>query len=72
MLSAIIVVLAVLAVLSVVDYAYIQSNPVAAAEEDLGYGLLMVVSWIACMVVALPAWGLIAWWIRRAIGRKFA
>lgn len=72
MLSAIIVVLAVLAVLSVVDYAYIQHNPIAATEEDLGYGLLMVFSLIACAVVVLPVWGLIAWWIRRAIGRKFA
>jgi len=72
MLAAMVVLLAALAALSVVDHAYIQINPIAASEEDLGYGLLMVFSLIACAVVALPVWGLIAWWIRRAIGRKVA
>lgn len=72
MLSAVIVLIAVLAFLSFVDHAYIQRNPIAATEEDLGYGLVMVFSLIASAVVALPAWGLLAWRIRRAIERKVA
>jgi hypothetical protein len=72
MLSAAIVLIAVLVVLSVVDHAYIQRNPIAATEEDLGYGLVMVFSLIASAVVALPAWGLLAWRISRAIERKVA
>lgn len=72
MLSAAIVLVVVLAVLSVVDHAYIQRNPIAATEEDLGYGLVMVFSLIASAGIALPVWGVLAWRIRRAIERKIA
>lgn len=72
MLSAVIVFVAVLAVLGVVDHTYIQRNPIAATEEDLGYGLVMVLSLIACAFIALPVWSVLAWRIRRAIERKVA
>lgn len=72
MLSGVIVLMATLAVLGVADHAYIQRNPIAAAEEDLGYGLVMLLSLIAYSVVALPAWGVLAWRIKRAIERRVA
>ena len=70
LLSAVIVMTAAMTVLGVVADAYLRNNPVAAFEEDLGYGLLMVISSIFAMIVALPVWGVLTWWIRRAIARR--
>jgi hypothetical protein len=70
LLSAVIVMTAAMAVLGVVGDAYVRKTPVAAFEEDLGYGLLMVLSSIVAMIVALPVWGALTCWIRRVIARR--
>ena len=64
-LSAAIVVIAMAVVLGAVDYIYVRRHPIAVVEEDLGYGLVMVFTLLGSAVVALPAWGVVAWKIKR-------
>jgi hypothetical protein len=69
-LSALIVIGAIALILFVADWGYIRSHPVAAYEEDLGYGLVMIGVVLSCAVVALPAGGILAWYIKKIITRK--
>jgi hypothetical protein len=50
---------------------YIEHNPVAAFEEDLGYGILMVCTLIVSAIAALPVWAVLTGLIGRYFARKF-
>ena len=69
-LSGAAAILAVLLVLEIVDSVYIGRNPVASVEEDLGYGLVMIVTLFVSAIVALPIWGVLAWQIRRYLAQR--
>ena len=69
-LSALIVTGVFFLILAVADWKYIQLHPVAAYEEDLGYGLVMVSVAMTSAAVALPVAGLLAWHFKKVIARK--
>ena len=70
LLSVLTVIAVVALTLSVADWTYIRLHPVAAYEEDLGYGLAMMEVFLGCAVIALPATGLLAWRIKKFIAHK--
>lgn len=69
-LSALIVIGAIALILFVADWGYIRLHPVAAYEEDLGYGLVMLGVLLGCAIAAVPAGGILAWHIKKIIARK--
>lgn len=70
-LSGVLCILAILVILGAVGSVYIENNPVAAFEEDLGYGLLMVCTLIVSAIAALPVWVVLTGLIGRYFARKF-
>ena len=70
LLAFIIVIGAVLLITAVADWNYIRLNPVAAYEDDLGYGLVVTGILFVCAVISLPVGGLLAWRIKKIIARK--
>lgn len=69
-LSALIVIGMMALILFIVDWGYSRLHPVAAYEEELGYGLVMVGVVLSCVVVAIPAGGILAWCIKKVIARE--
>ena len=69
-LSLLIVAGMVAIILTITGWGYVWLHPVAAYEEDLGYGLVMVAAFILCSIVAVPASGFLAWGIKKFIARK--
>jgi hypothetical protein len=55
--------------LSAVAAAYLREHPIAATEEDLGYGLVMVGALVGMAPVALLAWACMTWIGKRFIAR---
>ncbi|NWG86236.1 MAG: hypothetical protein HXY26_01790 [Hydrogenophilaceae bacterium] len=70
LLSLLIVAVVVALILSVVGWGYVWLHPVAAYEDDLGYGLVMMAGFVICAVIAVPAGGLLAWRLKTILARK--
>lgn len=70
LLSLLIVTGVVALILSVAGWSYVWLHPVAAYEEDLGYGLVMMAVLFICAVIAVPAGGLLAWRLKTILARK--
>lgn len=69
-LSLLVVVALVALTLSIADWAYVLRHPIAAYEEDLGYGLVMMAVLVVCAVIAVPATGLLAWRLKKFIAHR--
>jgi hypothetical protein len=69
-LSLLIVAGMVAIILTITGWGYVWLHPVAAYEEDLGYGLVMMAAFVLCSIVAVPASGFLAWGIKKFIARK--
>lgn len=54
LLSLLILVGAAASIVAIVDWGYVWLHPVAAYEEDLGYGLVMITALGICAVIAIP------------------
>lgn len=69
-LSLLIVFALVALILGITSWSYLLRHPVAAYEQDLGYGLVMVGMLVVCAIIALPAVGLLAWRFKKIIAHK--